>query len=108
MFVCFSYRDLHAENVTSHKRSLKGGSFLDTRDGNEPDTKLKIRVSARRGLRKNFTAQNIGFRCAQSLKKEELTRIPSQGFRVVRLRPPMHFHLDHKHTHFIHDRKDEL
>lgn len=99
---------MHSDSDDGERRSLKGGSFLDTRDGEDRDDRMKIRISTRIGRRKNFTAQNIGFRCVQSIKEKDVPKIPSQGYRVIRLRPPMHHHKDDKKSHFIHDKKDEL
>ena len=58
-----------------NRRVLKGGSFIDSRDGhieseNEDEQQnLKIRISARLGRSKTYTAQNVGFRCAQSIRQ---------------------------------------
>lgn len=75
---------------------LKGGSFLDTRDGANNDPKIKIRISARISRHRNFTAQNVGFRCAQTIKKGERTFFDNSNFRVVKLRPPMRHALPKK------------
>ena len=67
---------------------LKGGSFIDMRDGDEGNN-LKIRVSARIGKHMNYTALNVGFRCAQSLEAEEVAKLSASRFKVVRLRIPV-------------------
>lgn len=79
------------------RRVVKGGSFLDTRDPRSITEKMRIRISTRMGLVENYTAQNIGFRCAQSIKANEKTKFGEKNFRIVRLRPPKKFRLDGTH-----------
>ncbi|CAF0877384.1 unnamed protein product [Brachionus calyciflorus] len=75
----------------SNRRVLKGGSFLDTRDGETKDDKMRIRISSRMGRIQNYSAQNLGFRCAQTIKKGDKIDFSKSNFRVVRLRPPKKF-----------------
>ena len=97
-------------NNDENRRVLKGGSFLDLRDGyidsdNEDEQQnLKIRISARLGRSKTYTAQNVGFRCAQSIRKDEENYEFQNGetHRVFRLRAPIHHHLDAKNSHPVH------
>lgn len=96
------------DNYNNEKRVLKGGSFLDTRDGDEREDKMKIRVSTRIGRKKDYTAQNVGFRCVQDIDPSEVDRIPAEGFRVIRLRPPVHHHADPEKSHFRHERREDL
>ncbi len=77
------------------RRCLKGGSFLDARDGDyRTNSMLKIRLSARIGRGEHYTAHNVGFRCIQQIKDQDLDfylrNLGNEKFRVVRLRPPMH------------------
>ena len=55
---------------------------------------LKIRLSARIGRGEHYTAHNVGFRCIQQIKDQDLDfylrNLGNEKFRVVRLRPPMH------------------
>lgn len=77
---------------------MKGGSFLDTRDGDyRTDSKLKIRLSSRMGKTEKYTAQNVGFRCVQSINDSDMNlfmrNLDGKDFRVVKLRPPVY----HRH-----------
>ncbi|CAI9741440.1 Hypothetical predicted protein [Octopus vulgaris] len=47
---------------------LKGGSFIDTRDG---AYNYVVRTANRKGKRPQYTSSNIGFRCAMDLSEEE-------------------------------------
>jgi hypothetical protein len=123
-----SYRDIYelnnilnnvkTENVIE-RRVLKGGSFLDMRDGviynekfgpkEDEKESLKIRISARLGRTKKYSAQNVGFRCAQSIEENEEDFIPfkdDETHRVYKLRAPIHHHIDERLSHPIH--KEEL
>ncbi len=91
-------------------RTLKGGSFLNPRDGEDDENGLKIRISARIGLQQSYTAQNVGFRCAQTIEnvndfKKKLKK-ENQTFRIVRLRPPMHHGTNG--SYYINDTKSEI
>ncbi len=94
-----------------NKRVLKGGSFLDTRDGLHSihQKALKIRISARIGEFANYTAQNVGFRCAQTLKPNEdsFDFEENENFRVFRFRAPVHHHLDEAKSHTIYQEHDQ-
>lgn len=89
------YRDLHDKKDTGYRHVVKGGSFLDSRDGESNYQGLIIRISARLGLPKNYTAQNVGFRCAQSIAKDsnEYEELKGKVFHVVRVRAPVIHHL---------------
>lgn len=113
-----SYRDeetdldeISIENNNSKRRVLKGGSFLDARDGlNSIYRKsLKIRISARIGEDENYSAQNVGFRCAQTLKPEEETYDfeENENYKVFRLRAPVHHHSDETKSHNIFSDHDQ-
>jgi hypothetical protein len=92
------------------QRVLKGGSFLDRRDGEDRDDNLKMRISARVGRRPAYTAHNVGFRCAQSISASEQIAYNENGFQIVQLRPPVHHHPNPAETHFIHEKdpREEL
>lgn len=64
---------------------------MDTRDGHLREDKMRIRVSTRMGRDQTYTAQNIGFRCVQPIKKTDKTDFRKSNYRVVRLRPPKVF-----------------
>lgn len=62
---------------------------MDNRDGEYRADRLKIRVSARIGRRMNYSAQNVGFRCVQSIDANERgVNFSKANFRVVKIRPP--------------------
>ena len=84
--------------------TVKGGSFVDTRDGDTKADRLQVRTSARKGFRPDYTAENLSFRCAQSMKIDE-EQSPAEH-RVIRLRPPVHHHSNEPHEHLFH--QDEL
>ncbi|GAB1602237.1 inactive C-alpha-formylglycine-generating enzyme 2-like isoform X1 [Argonauta hians] len=48
---------------------LKGGSFIDTRDG---DYNFVVRTANRKGKDPKYSSSNIGFRCAMDLSEEEI------------------------------------
>lgn len=79
------------------RRVVKGGSFLDTRDPRSLSEKMRIRISARMGRVENYTAQNLGFRCAQSIKPNEKTKFGDKNFRIVQFRQPKKFKPDGTH-----------
>jgi formylglycine-generating enzyme len=64
---------------------LKGGSFLDSSNGTGNYKNMKIRISSRYPVRKSFTSQNIGFRCAQDIDY----KIDGYKHNVVKLRAPI-------------------
>ncbi len=83
-------------------RVLKGGSFLDERDGgNKKEDRLRIRNSARIGRSEKYSAQNVGFRCVQSIPEREINFNENEKSRIVRLRAPIHHHLNSKDSHPI-------
>ena len=82
--------------INPTRRCLKGGSFLDARDGDyRTDSKQKIRVSSRIGRNVKFTAYNVGFRCVQTVDDAHLDfflrGLKDKQYRIVKLRPPV-FH----------------
>ena len=85
---------------------MKGGSFVDTRDGDTKSDRLQVRTSARKGFRPDYTAENLSFRCAQSIPVDDL-QVSEDIHRVVRLRPPVHHHSADPHEHVFHQ-DDEL
>ncbi len=103
MFCCliFRYRDFENEN---ERFTVKGGSFADTRDGDTKIDQLQVRISARKGFRRDYTAENLSFRCAQTMNNEEIKF--DKDYQVIRLRPPVHHHSNEPHEHIYH--KDEL
>ena len=62
---------------------------MDTRDGENVKNNIKIRISSRIGRKKTYSAQNVGFRCAQAIKDDENVEFGNEEFKVVRLRPPV-------------------
>lgn len=103
MFVLFSlifcdYDPSYRETKTKGKetradererRALKGGSFMDNRDGENRSDRLKIRTSARMGRHRTYTAYNVGFRCVQSIQPGERgVDFSKSSFKVIKLRPP--------------------
>ncbi len=62
-----------------------------------------MRTSVRKGFRPNYTAENLSFRCAQSMNED--TKL-DQDHEVIRLRPPVHHHSNEPHEHSYHN--DEL
>ncbi|CAF0930153.1 unnamed protein product [Rotaria sordida] len=97
------YRDYDDENDTKQRYAVKGGSFTDTRDGDTKIDHIQVRTSARKGFRPDYTAENLSFRCAQSIHTN--TKL-NKGYEVIRLRPPIHHHSNEPHEHIHH--KDEL
>ncbi|CAF1063793.1 unnamed protein product, partial [Didymodactylos carnosus] len=93
------------EEDDQERYTVKGGSFLDTRDGDAKSDGIQVRISARKGHRRSYTAYNLGFRCCQSMElPEKPVTLPQ--YKVVRLRPPVHHHTPEKHEHISHT--DEL
>jgi len=96
-FVLFRYRP-HGEDEDGVDRYvLKGGSFLDLRDGlhtQKDSEKLKIRISSRIGRGEDFAAQNIGFRCAASIGEHEIGYKfkEKETYRVHKFRAPRIIH----------------
>jgi hypothetical protein len=84
------FRNLFDEEDSGARRVLKGGSFVDTRDGDESKDSLKIRISSRVGKHTNYTAVNVGFRCAQTIEEDDDVEFNDKGFNIVRLRAPIH------------------
>ncbi len=99
----FRYRDYDNENDITERYTVKGGSFADTRDGDTKADHIQVRTSARKGFRPDYTAENLSFRCAQSMDKD--TKI-DKNYQIIRLRPPVHHHSNEPHEHIYH--KDEL
>ncbi|CAF3754821.1 unnamed protein product [Rotaria socialis] len=97
------YRDYDNVNVSSERYIVKGGSFADTRDGDTKKDHIQVRTSARKGFRPDYTAENLSFRCAQSM---DSNRKLNKDYEVIRLRPPVHHHSNEPHEHIYH--KDEL
>ena len=64
---------------------------MDTRDSKTKEDKMKIRISTRIGREQTYTAQNVGFRCVQSIKKTDKTNFGDSKFKVVHLRAPKVF-----------------
>ncbi|KAI3379759.1 hypothetical protein SNEBB_009753 [Seison nebaliae] len=58
------------------RRVLKGTSFLNCRDGHEYDG-VYTRISSRIGRMESYTAQNVGFRCAQTMEEKYEHATPS-------------------------------
>ncbi|CAF1046283.1 unnamed protein product [Adineta steineri] len=98
------YQDDNSENAISEKYTVKGGSFVDTRDGDSKTDHIQVRTSARKGFPPNYTAENLSFRCAQSMNDE--TEFDND-YRVVRLRPPVRHSSDVSHK-YKDDDKNEL
>ena len=98
------YRHAHDESDTAERYTVKGGSFADTRDGDTKVDRVQVRTSARKGFRPDYTAENLSFRCAQSMENAEVK--DQKEFHVVRLRPPVHHHSNEPHEHTFH--KDEF
>lgn len=101
LFFSFRYRDYDDDH--SERFTVKGGSFVDTRDGDTKQDRLQVRTSARKGFRRDYTAENLSFRCVQTIKEETNFE---KDYQVVRLRPPIHHHSNEPHEHIYH--KDEL
>lgn len=83
--------------------TVKGGSFADTRDGEFKKDKIQIRTSARKGFRSDYSAENLSFRCSQTVDADADSLAE---YRVVRLRPPVHHHSNENHRHLF--QQDEL
>lgn len=83
------------------KYVLKGGSFLDSFNGTGNNKNMKIRISSRYPVRPTFTAQNIGFRCAQDIDY----KLNENKFNVVKLRAPIlhDYHEDNSKNILIND-----
>ena len=51
-------------------------------------------MSSRIGRTEKYTAQNVGFRCVQTITDNEMKQftrnLNGKEFKVVRLRPPVH------------------
>lgn len=94
------------------RRVLKGGSFIDTRDGDnyhgKKEKNVKIRISARIGKTEHYTAQNIGIRCVKSIRENESSYKfkENKTHRVIRLRPPHHHHSDPRLSHPLHEKHE--
>ncbi|CAF1605247.1 unnamed protein product [Rotaria sp. Silwood1] len=98
------YRDYdNNESDTTQRYTVKGGSFADTRDGDTKNDHIQVRTSARKGFRPDYTAENLSFRCAQSI---DINTKLTKDYEVIRLRPPVHHHSNEPHEHIYH--KDEL
>lgn len=85
-------------------RVLKGGSFLNQRDGSRNSAvHPNIRISARIGISESYTGQNVGFRCVQSISGSEKAHNfkNNESFRIFRLRAPVHHHLKKEESHQI-------
>jgi hypothetical protein len=107
-FLLLLYRWYHPYNNSHHHNSLnmytlKGGSFLDSKDG-ENDY-FKLRISTRIGRESSYTAQNIGFRCVQSIGDDEKVKFSQNGYNVFKLRDPIHHHAKKKDSHLVRDKK---
>ena len=85
---------------------VKGGSFVDTRDGDAKVDRLRVRISARKGFRRDYSAENLSFRCAQTIPSAERQWKDDEAHRVIRLRPPVHHHTADEHQHVFH--RDEF
>ena len=83
------FRNIYDDNDMGERRVLKGGSFLDSRDGDHNNDKVQIRLSARVGKFQNYTAINVGFRCAQTIEDDEEVSFDEKDFEIVNLRPPV-------------------
>lgn len=110
--VCYRYKTLE-HTRENQRRVLKGGSFLDLRDGlhtSKDGEKLKVRISARIGRGEHFTAQNIGFRCVQPIREHE----PEYKFkedethRVHKFRQPKIFGHTPEDTRFIVEKHEKI
>lgn len=88
-----TFRNRSEVNEHIQKRVLKGGSFLDNRDGEYRSDKMKIRISSRTGRSLDYSAQNVGFRCVQSIRPEEKVKFNNEGFNVVKIRAPIKHNL---------------
>lgn len=79
-----------AKTATKDRRVLKGGSYMDNRDGESRADHLRIRISARVGHQTTYSAHNVGFRCVQAINPNERAYKFKEGVhhRVVRLRAP--------------------
>ncbi|CAF0856803.1 unnamed protein product [Adineta ricciae] len=97
------YEDYDSGDDPADRFTVKGGSFSDTRDGDGKIDHLQVRTSARKGFRPDYSAENLSFRCAQTI--EDDTSLAADH-RVIRLRSPIrhHIHEPHEHTYG----KDEL
>ncbi len=83
---------MHYDEIDSvDRRVIKGGSFLNTRDGENRRDRMRIRISTRAGISKTHTALNLGFRCAQTIRPEDKIKYGEHGFRLIQLRAPMNF-----------------
>ena len=77
------------EPETNDRRVIKGGSFMDNRDGDNRADRLKIRISARLGRDRAYSAYNLGFRCVQSIQSNERgVDFSKAPFKVFKLRAP--------------------
>lgn len=85
---------------------VKGGSFVDTRDGDSKFDGIRIRISARKGFQRDYSAENLSFRCSQTISPEEFQMNETETYRLIRLRPPIHHHSSDHHQHQFH--KDEF
>lgn len=78
--------------LSGDRRVLKGGSFMDNRDGENRPDRAKIRISARTGRLRTYSAYNVGFRCVQTIQPNEKgVDFSKSSFNVVKLRAPKKF-----------------
>lgn len=95
-FEIYRYREVkkkggkNDEEETNDRRVIKGGSFMDNRDGGDyRSDRLKIRISARLGRDRAYSAYNLGFRCVQSIQPNERgVDFRKSSFKVFKLRAP--------------------
>lgn len=112
-------RNGNRKEAESKRFILKGGSFMDVTEeysdslfSGEDDS--KPRISSRVGRYPTYSAQNVGFRCVQSIKNTERDYWKfmngREDYRIIKLRAPMRHHTNPEKSHFIHDKKhnDEL
>lgn len=105
------HHDDHKENDQREYFVVKGGSFVDTRDGDSKKDQIRVRTSARKAFPRDYTAENLSFRCAQTIDDDDDHSPHSpfkenEKFRLIRLRPPIHHHSNEPHQHQYH--QDEL
>lgn len=89
---------------------VKGGSFVDSRDGDSKIDRIRIRLSSRKAFHRDYSAENLSFRCSQTISLDEFQQSNNnnnnESFRLIRLRPPIHHHSTEEHQHRFH--KDEF
>lgn len=66
--------DLPSDEIRRHWVILKGGSFLDTLDGESRTSPVRCSIKITRPY--FYTAENVGFRCAQDANDEKIKREP--------------------------------